>query len=234
MYTITYSLCEDGYDSSQYYSDIALFTNEVLEEIENLTMEINKGYMTYIGKKTADKLHRDKYGFELLLLGVLWKVYSGDASGLEEIPAQLLSSLARFREQGGKLKPGIDFLRGIMATLFLSPDLYDNMFILDSSLEHLEKLLCWLEATGEFREEVKRLRNWQDYLLTLTYEGASNVIATSVTLAAWFEVRSEQILGKYTSNVERYLNETRPTRYWHEDVIFCGRRRVEYHLNMVA
>ncbi len=56
----------------------------------------------------------------------------------------------------------------------------------------------------------------------------------AIAFAAWFEESSERILGKYTENVERYLNEIRPGRYWKEDVIFCGRRRVEYHMNMVG
>lgn len=169
-----------------------------------------------------------------MTLGTLWQIYSGDASGLEEVPRQLLTGLSRLRKQGGSLKPGIDFIRGILATVFLSPDLYDNMFTLEPTSEHLEKLLNWLSATGEFNQEVKRLRKWHDYLKTLPQKEASDILATAITLAAWFEVCSEEALGRYTQNVENYLNELRPARYWHEDVIFCGRRRVEYHLNMVG
>jgi hypothetical protein len=96
------------------------------------------------------------------------------------------------------------------------------------------KLLEWLEATGEFSQEVRRLRRWQAYLTGLPQAEASKVLVNAVTLAAWFDVRSTEALGKYTPDVERYLNEVRPGRYWHEDVIFCGRRRIEYHMNMVG
>jgi uncharacterized protein len=81
---------------------------------------------------------------------------------------------------------------------------------------------------------LKRLRKWQDYLTGLTSNQSSSIIATAITLALWFEGSSEAALGIYTSNVDRYLNEARPQKYWHEDVIFCGRRRIEYHLNMVG
>lgn len=235
MYVITYSLRENEINSNGYYRDVSLFADEVLAEMRNLTHGIVKEYMAHIRQKEMQGLStEEEYGLELLILGTLWQIYSGDASGLDEFPRQLLAALARLRNQGGSLKPGIDFIRGIMATLFLSPDLYDNLSILNTTPEHMEKLLNWLDATGEFNQEVKRLRKWQDYLKTLPQKEASDILATAMTLAAWFNIRSEEALGKYTPNVERYLNEIRQDRYWHEDVILCGRRRVEYHLNMVG
>jgi len=59
-------------------------------------------------------------------------------------------------------------------------------------------------------------------------------VATTMAFSAWFEARSEAALGRYTPQVEHYLTEIRPHYRWREDVIFCGRRRVEYHLNMVG
>ncbi len=236
MYAVTYSLREiNNTDSEQYYINVEIFTNEVISEMDNLTEDIVNAYTAYsIKKQNSIISSKEEYSFELLVLGTLWKIYSGDAFGLNAVPRQLLTGLAKLREQGGRLKPGIDFIRGIMATIFLSPDLYDNMFILAPTLEQMEKLLNWLDATGEFHREVKRLRKWQEYLKTLDGKVASDIIATTITLAAWFDIRSEEVLGKYTSNVDRYLNEFRTERYWHEDVIFCGRRRVEYHMNMVG
>lgn len=236
MYAVTYSLKDNNYThSEEYYINVGIFTNEVISEMNNLTQAIVNSYIDYSkGNKNFIISSKEEYAFELLVLGTLWKIYSGDAFGLNAVPRQLLTGLARLREQGGKLKPGIDFIRGIMATIFLSPDLYDNMFVLAPTLEQMEKLLNWLDATGEFNREVIRLRRWQEYLKTIDNKESSDIIATSLTLAAWFEMRSEEVLGKYTSNVERYLNEIRSERYWHEDVIFCGRRRVEYHMNMVG
>lgn len=236
MYAVTYSLRGiNSIDSEQYYIDIDIFADEVVSEMDNLTGPIVNAYIAYSKRNQNFEISlKEEYALELLVLGTLWKIYSGDALGLNTIPRHLLTGLARLREQGGRLKPGVDFIRGIMATIFLSPDLYDNMFILAPTLEQMEKLLNWLDATGEFHREVKRLRRWHKYLKTLDAKKSSDIIATTITLAAWFEIRSEEVLGKYTSNVDRYLNEFRTERYWHEDVIFCGRRRVEYHMNMVG
>lgn len=235
MYVITYSLKKGETNSDRFYQDIAVFTDEILSEIDCLTrMNIEK-YIAFLKKKGNEEIYsKEEYGFEFLVLGVLWQAYSGDATELDAAPKQILSQLGKMREQGGSFKPSIDFLRGILSTIFLSPDLYDNLFVLEANLKNMGMLMNWLEATGEFKYEVKRLRKWHEYLTTLSVKEISEILTASITLAAWFNVRSEEVLGRYTPNVERYLNEQRPERYWREDVIFCGRRRVEYHLNMVG
>lgn len=235
MYTITYSLIENNGESDAFYRELSAFTDEVLAEMKSLTGSIVDGYISFRKNHgTARLCSREEDGFELLVLGTLWKVYSGDSNELEEVPKQLLTGLSKLRSQGCTLKLGVDFIRGILSTMFLSPDLYDHLYVLDVSMKHLDKLLDWLEATGEFCHEVARMREWEKYLMTLPDSSAQDILATSITLAAWFEGRSAEVLGRYTQNVDRYLNELRPERYWREDVIFCGRRRVEYHLNMLG
>lgn len=235
MYTITYSLIENNGESEAFYQKLSAFTDEVLAEMKSLAGSIVDGYISFRKNHGTARLRsREEVCFELLVLGTLWKVYSGDSNELEEVPKQLLTGLSKLRSQGCTLKPGVDFIRGILSTMFLSPDLYDHLYVLDVSMEHLDKLLDWLEATGEFRQEVARLRVWEQYLKTLPDAEAQDILATSITLAAWFEGRSAEVLSRYTQNVDRYLNELRPGHYWREDVIFCGRRRVEYHLNMLG
>lgn len=235
MYTITYSLKNSKGSSDEFYKKLDIFTDEVLAEIHTMTFDPVTDYIVYLKLNGGSRLYSvEEHGFELLVLGTLWDIYSGDAGNLGEVPAQLLTGLARLRKQGGALKPGLDFIRGIMSTIFMSPDLYDHLFKLDISLDHLDKLLDWLTASGEFNQEVVRLRRWEEYLHTLPENKVKDILATAITLACWFRTRSEEVFGEYTENVDRYLNELRPDRYWREDVIFCGRRRVEYHLNMVG
>jgi len=235
MYVITYSLRESQDQSDMFYQLLSDFTDEVLAEMDSLAHAVVEGYASYRQRQESFRIRSgEEYGFELLVLGTLWEIYSGDASGLDEVPQKLLTDLAKLRRQNDKLKPGADFIRGILSTLFLSPDLYDHTFKLDVSMKHLDKLLNWLAATGEFNQEVLRLRQWGEYLSTLTIRESEDILATALTLAAWFDDRSGEALGRYTDNVDRYLNELRPEHYWHEDVIFCGRRRAEYHLNMVG
>lgn len=243
MYSITYSLQADKTNSDEFYNVASLFTDEVIEQAVGLLGHVIDEYMSYLlpSADTDKKASPSGIGctyeeavLELLLLSVLWRIYGGDALGIEDMPRNMLALLAEMRHHIDNLKPGIDFLRGIMSTLFLSPDLYDNLQLITPNAGNLDKLLLWLESTGEFTLEVKRLRRWQDYMSGLQGTKADDIIATAITFGLWFENMSEERLGKYTANIDRYLNEKRPERYWHEDVIFCGRRRVEYHLNMVG
>lgn len=235
MQAITYCLRGEGAGSDQYYNDAAAFTDEVLAMAGNLAQDLTCKYIQHLSENDKTALcPKEEHYFEFLTLGTLWQVYSGDATGLDRFPRQLLSGLARLRRQGGNLKPGIDFVRGIISTIFLSPDLYDNITVQEPTLEQMDRLLDWLDAAGEFGREVARLRRWRGFLESLPDAEASDMLATAITFAAWFEDVSEDALGIYTQNVDRYLNEVRPEKYWHEDVIFCGRRRVEYHLNMVG
>jgi hypothetical protein len=105
---------------------------------------------------------------------------------------------------------------------------------LQFSTDNFSKLIDWLEATGEFIQEVKRLENWLSYLNNISADEAADLIATAVSFAVWFEQKSIETLGKYTEGVEEYLKHVEETHRFREDLIFCGRQRLEYHLNMVG
>jgi hypothetical protein len=235
---ITYSLRDGRKRSEQYYQDIAAFTDEVLAEAQGRAGVMVKAFQAYL-QQTGREAPRSyaEYAFELLTLGVLWRVYAGEAIGLARTPQRLLAGLAQlrvqvWRQQNGCLKSGIDFWRGVLATLFLfrrhasqtPPPTFDN----------LDQLLNWLTAASDFKEEVKRLSAWRDFLADQNPSDVNEHLNTAIAFAAWFEARSQAALGRYTPHVEQFLAETHPGYRWREDVIFCGRQRVEYHLNMVG
>ncbi len=235
MYAITYSLREQEKSSEKYYQDISGYTDMVIHTAEGLFGESIHAYENWAGRiPKSDTPSREGSILELLILGVLWKVYSGDSGCLEAFPEGLLVKLSEMRKKNIPLKPGINFLKGIFSTLFLSPDLYDNLNIVHAGMNAMDKLLNWLSATDEFNQEVRHLRLWQSFLMEQPKAEAEELLASVITFALWFEESSEEVLGRYTANVDRFLNEVRPKHYWREDVIFCGRRRVEYHMNMVG
>jgi hypothetical protein len=164
---ITYALRgDDRTGSDQYYRDVAAFTDEVLVQGEHLTAPLVSAY----------RIYRQSLGWvpdctameqtlEVLTLGTLWRVYGDAALELPALPGQLLAGLGDLRRQGGALKPGVDFLRGVLATLFLTPEDEDGTAgYPDPTADHLERLLDWLDATGEFPMEVRHLRPWWEYL----------------------------------------------------------------------
>ena len=232
MEAVTYSLRGEIGSSDKYYADAAAFTDKVLAKAEELHPAV-KAFQAYILKHEVEKVRsRDEYVFELLMLGTLWRNYCDDAHNLPGIPRQLLIGLSDIRRYGGSIKQAADIARGVLATIFLSP--VDRSWSPRPTPEHLIRLLDWMAATGDYIQEVKRLRAWSDFWSCCRPKQTCGEIAAAIEFAGWFESRSMEALGKYTLNVDRFLQEKQLQHRWKEDVVFSARRRVEYHLNMVG
>ncbi|MFN7249464.1 MAG: DUF116 domain-containing protein [Anaerobacillus sp.] len=231
MNVITYSLMENSQvNSDQYYNNITIFTDEVLKEGRISLTPIVDSYHAHVNTSQ----HQDETILELLILGTLGRVYGKSALKLKKIQHQLLSRVSEIRQKNDRLKPGMNVLKGVMSTVFLSPSPHNDSTPPVQNLQQYNKLILWLEATGEFSNEVKRLRRWEGYLSTLPNKFTSEILKSVWTFANWFEERSAEVLGKYSVNVVDYLDDPKNKKYWREDMIFCNRRRVEYHLNMVG
>jgi hypothetical protein len=236
MEHITYSLREGSDHSDFYYETIATFADEIVEESKLYTTWMIDDFMIYIqkSKKKAPRIH-EEYILEVLTLGVLWLHYSDDAISLLQPARSLLSRLTELRQKSNTLKPGVDFLRGILSTILFSPthaqEIVDSLSL---TIENIDKLISWLIATGEFTQEGLRLTLWRDFFATVSEQDTADHIASAIAFAAWFEVRSKEVLGRYTIYVEDFLKETIKQDRWREDLVLRRRARVEYHLNMVG
>jgi hypothetical protein len=232
---ITYSLRGGQKNSDQYYRDIAALSVRALAETQALAGDLISAFQNFIQSSGRETLRsRSEYGFELLTLGVLWRVYAVRAASLASAPRRALAHLAWMRKRSENLKPAIDWLRGVLISLFLFPVKIGNEELPGPDLEQLNLLLKWLEASGDFNEEVKRLKAWRDFLINQPPIQAQDYLVKAIDLAVWFEQESLETLGQYTPNVEIFLAEKLAGYRWREDAVFCGRRRVEYHLNMVG
>ena len=232
---VTYSLRDEEGNSDQYYQDIASFTDEVLAESWDV-WEMMRNFRSYLLKTKHESIRsKEEYCLEILMLGTLMRCYGYRSLNLPDAPARMLTELANFRDEISFLKPEIDLLRGILATLYLSGDNdQSKVEAFKPTLEHLDSLLKWMEASGEYRHETRRVMAWRDFLATYDPQKISEYLSRAIVFAAWFEVSSEAALGRYTAEVEPFLNDAEQNHRWKEDIIFCSRRRVEYHLNMVG
>jgi hypothetical protein len=232
MDVVTYSL-KNGHDTSeQYYRDVAAFSDRVVEGASVLYPIVER-YQAYLKDGAFKQARsRDEYAFELLMLGTLWRNYADDAQDVSGGWTGFLSLLARLRQRSNIIKPLADAMRGVLATIFLSPQ--DHDWHPRATLEHLDRLLKWMDATGDYVQEARRLRSWRNFWAERPSKSMAADIDLAIGFAAWFEGRSLEALGRYTPNVERFLHERQPSHRWKEDVIFSARRRVEYHLNMVG
>jgi hypothetical protein len=230
---ITYGLNLDHKGSDLYYQEVSAFSDTFLEYAEQLAGKILFEFQTHVEQKMLETIRTPaEYFFEYLTLGMLDRLYSAEAGKLPRPSQKILSWLFQARTKYLVLKPIIDRVRGILSGLLVR--LEKASVQAQPNKENLEQLLKWMEATGEFSEETKRLALWASFLESLSTEKQTECLETARSLAEWFTDESKLALGKFTPNVDNFLIEKHPGYKWREDKFFCGRKREEYHLNMVG
>ena len=191
---ITYSLRNGDRTRPRTYRDVARFADEVVAAGAPLLPVVTE-FARSVAESGSEPVRSDEeYLLELLMLGVHWRAYGDDAHDLACTPRCVLASLAEIRRTSPFLKPAADRLRGILSTIYLVPQ--DRDWHPRPTLDHLDRLLGWLEAAGDYREEVERLSAWRDFLHTLPEDEAVAVLAAALAFAEWFEEASLAALGR--------------------------------------
>jgi uncharacterized protein len=234
MEALTYSLKPGDTSSDVYYSDVRLFTDEVISKSSDTLTPLAGKYIEYLRLYNLEEIREpEEYILELLSFGLLWRAYAGKALRVKHAPFITLSKMSEWRKKHQKYKPAIDITRGILFTLFLLPKNGSPPEALPR-LEDIDHVCKWFEATGEFREQALRFVRWRAYWGTVDEKELAETFLTIRKYTDWFINRSNEVLGKYTANVEGFLNEAGLRYLWREDRIQCTRSRNEYHLNMVG
>ncbi len=235
MKAVTYSLNLNSSNSDEYYSDVRKLTDEVVIKADELIGKQVADYTNYLREFNLEEIReREEYILEFLSFSVLWKAYSKTALAIKVAPFILLSQMGEWRKKHQKLKPLIDLARGFLTTLFLLPKVNPNELVTIPTLEKIDRVCLWFEATGEFREQALRFVRWRAFLTTLTQIQQENFFIAIAEFRNWFELSTSNILGKYTSEVDLFLVQSKKKYRWREDRISCSRTRAEYHLNMVG
>lgn len=187
---------------SQYYSNVKAFGDDYLEYCKKFSFK------------------SDEESLVALCIGVYWYLYGSTALDLNSNIHQALANLTEYRRTFPEDKPFIDELRGKLLTKFLFKPFEKNHEILTK--ENLELLINFLEATGDYMDQIPHLKDF------------NNDLDDCLALTKWFCQNSSKYLGEYTSDLERYLNENRTSHLMEEDVIFYHGHELEYHLNMLG
>lgn len=235
QHPITYCLKNGSKDSEQYYRDIAMLSNEVMQVYDEQAGDMVEEYMAFLVKELPEskRLSRKEYLFEVLMMGVYIREYGGYAMGSNIAAMVLMKSLGNLRWKGGLWKQAADTLRGHQAMKMLMKERNRRRFMFPAA-RNLKHLILWLEATAEFGPQVARLRGWHRFFRSLTEIESAIYLSVVAQLADWFAAVAGQTLDKYTSRVTPFL-ETVHRRYKHrEDAISVNKRSVEYHLNMLG
>jgi len=231
---ITYTLTDIGIDSENYYAAITSFGEYLIPEMEKAFGTLADRYADYFRK--AYKKQASSRGvclFEILMLGVFWKVYGGYAAGTSLQSVRLMKHMVLMRAKGGIKRKAADVVRAGLAFRLLEKQSLAGRFIFPDT-GGLEKLIHWMQSTGEFKREAERLSEWLRFFMQEDEAFVFVSLCKARDFACGFASESNEWLGKYTIHVETYTRQLLFNRHFREDKISANKQRVEYHLNMLG
>lgn len=235
MNPITYKLNLNSSGASSYYSSVGRFTDDVLSHAELSIAPIAKKYRIFlIGYELEVPRSVEEYTYELLNLGILWRKYGSTALAVNVAPFHFMARLGEWRKTHPRWKQLIDVVRGMILSFFLVPVPIQRTNYAPRTLSDLGRLVTWLEATGDFREDAFRYIRWLGYLGTKPTGYFDAMMKTVLEFSDWFENQSMVRMGDYTPNVDTFVSSSVSRYRWREDRFSCLRSRTEYHLNMVG
>jgi hypothetical protein len=235
MISKIYSLDILEQSSDKYYSEISDFTDVVVERSQGAISSLIRAYINYLSSIKKEKPREyEEYLLDFLCFGILWKSFSRTALSVAYAPFGTLAKMSHWRKLNKFWKPTIDTFRGICFTLFMLPDEKVNGEFKYPTKRSLSKFFKWMAATGEYNEQVLRLRTFKEFYQTILDEEATYLFKEIIDFSDWFEAKCNKELGKYTPNVDEFLEISKTKFIWREDRIQCSAPRLEYHFNMVG
>jgi uncharacterized protein len=230
-----YDLRRGNRCSDAFYAEVESFCDELLARVERRAGVVIDGYTWHVKEFLAEAPRsRGEYAIELLTLGMAVHQYENAAQKTPNWAVELGRELYAIRRRSRRAKPVVDAIRGGIARVLISPKIGHAAAEKGSAVDRLAELVGWMEGTGEFEEEAKRLNNWRSYMATLRAEKATYWLRVACELFDQFAHDAAVALGAYTRGVQPFLRKEYTHRGWREDALFCGRSEAEYHLNMVA
>jgi len=167
---ITYSLKTNQKDSDEYYSIISDLCDEVFKHVTAELKDLLTSFKAW--DDSNDNPHRSSIEediYSLLSLGILWQQYAAPAKASRRFNRRILTRLVNLRRKNTVLKPIADLFRGILTGL-TSYNKNKEVIQPDPTLQNLDLLLDWLQASGEYDEIVSNLRKWSDSFLPNQYQ----------------------------------------------------------------
>lgn len=226
---LTYSID----NAEQFYLDVSEITDVILDKAKDKFDIDVKKYQAFIRDFNAEENRLySEYMIEIIMLGVFWLSYEKQAVKTLHLNSRILHKLYTLRKNNVRLKPSIDKIRGGMMSALIYHDTETGN--LDFTYSSFERLLNWLNATGEFFEEAKRLNGWLQYSETLSNTEVRQILEKAYQFADWFKDTCSSKLGCYTKNVNRFVESAKTEYKNREDYGLATRKEMEYHFNIVA
>lgn len=226
-----YDLTGKSGNSDQYYETAKGISQKIIRSCLNHTSTYIETFSKFISEKQIETLRSpEEYGIEILLIGVMLKEYAAYAQAFKGRNLWSFKQLNQLREKS-RYKDKIDSIRGKrMTAILMRTKAVKDTF----SRADLKSVIRWMEATGDFDEEVYRLRNWLHFLNEKDKRYCQDFIKTALNEANNMEESALKVLGDYIIGVENYLQSVAKRHNNKEDLVYCSKGKIQYLFNMVA
>lgn len=232
MNCVTYSLKLDQNNSNNYYSNVKEISNKIKEKILFGGKDYLNEFMQFILSENIEELrNKEEYGLELLLIGILLEEYIDNARKFNVLTKGIFVRLNSLRGKNDNYKIEIDNIRGKLATMIL---MRKKHIFKDTTLDDFTLLLKWIEACGDFNEELLRLKNWEKFLKYKGIYYSNDLFIFCKNLIVKFYELNKESLGCYTRYVNEYLNNYKKDHYNKDDIVYCGKGEIQYFFNMIS
>ena len=226
-----YNLKGEGDTSDLFYVELEKFSHEVITAGLNKFREFIRLRRDADEKANLPVQKAENELLDILIAGTLWNEYAGRCGKNHWLKYLLLNSLFRLRKRYPSMKARVDRIRGKLVYHWLSKPETD---IVKPTSERFNVLISWLNATGEYPEECRRIKRLIDFTGQISPSGRNRFLSDITAFSTWFKFDARGRLGNYTRGVRHFLSN-HPEKYaGREDYFFCGKQEVEYHLNMVG
>lgn len=157
---ITYSLKSESSDYEKYYFTIKKLGDDLIDKALNKSSKYIDDFKLYLKSKNIEDPKDSKYySIEIILIGVLFREYKDYILNFKPYLSPIYNILNKSRNS--KFKPQIDVIRGrINTSLYSKSQKLDNPY----TLNNFSRLIKWLDATYDFKDEVLRLNIWHQFL----------------------------------------------------------------------
>lgn len=161
---ITYNLNIDGQNYEDYYSTLKRLEKMIIDKDCNKSKKYIDDFKIYINN--FEELKDDKYYFiEIMLIGVLFYEYIDYTLNFKPYLSFVYNFLNKNRNS--KFKSQIDIIRGkVNTSLYTIKNSKSNSKATSYNIDDFCKLIKWLDATYDFKDEVIRLKIWYKFLKT--------------------------------------------------------------------
>lgn len=214
----------------KYYSICNEVSKTTLSIIDSKCNDYLDEFLSFIEREKIEKVRtREEYSIEILLIGVILKEYGGYTKNLA-IYGPLFKSLNILRKNP-KYKSKVDKIKGRLMTLLLLDKKEEKNYV---TLKNFKRILLWMDMTGDFKEELFRLKNWIRFLRKKSSTYYKKFIKDILYVIEVFYKEGKDKLGNYLLNLPKFLEEYLYKYKNREDIIYCGKGEIQYYFNMVS